>query len=126
AKPTYSVGASKLAHHFGRARAGTFEEQLILHDWVSQGSKPLLLTDASGVAAALAAGEDNEGGPGAVELTAGAAASGATVGAGESFRGNRSPVAHPASAKTRKAAISLMNFFSIFRRNELAMEHLRR
>src|SRR5262245_2233894 len=59
----YSTGASNCAHHFGRARAGTFAEQLILHDCVSHASRPLLVTVASGAAAALAAGDDNEGGP---------------------------------------------------------------
>jgi hypothetical protein len=59
----YSTGASNCAHHFGRARAGTFAEQLILHDCVSHANRPLLLTVASGAAAALAAGDDNEGGP---------------------------------------------------------------
>ena len=84
--PTYSTGASKFAHHFGRARAGTLAEQLILHDWVSHGSKPLPLTDASGVAAALAAGEDKEGVLGTAELTGGEVACGATGSAtGRSF-----------------------------------------
>src|SRR5262245_49329992 len=59
----YSTGASNCAHHFGRARAGTFAEQLILHDCVSHANRPLLLTVASGAAAALAAGDDNEGEP---------------------------------------------------------------
>lgn len=100
-----------MAHHFGRALAGTFDEQLILHDWVSQGSKPPLLTVASGVAAALAAGEDNEGAPGAVGLIGGEAGR-ACSRAGGSFRGNRSPVAHPASAKIRKAIAGRTNFFA--------------
>src|SRR5262245_32074503 len=60
--PSHSTGASNCAHHFGRARAGTFAEQLILQDCVSHGNRPLLLTVASGAAAALAAGDDNEGG----------------------------------------------------------------
>jgi len=108
--PTYSTGASKFAHHFGRARAGTLAEQLILHDWVSQGSKPLPLTVASGAAAALAAGEDNEGGLGTEELIGGGTVCGVIGSAtGRSFRGKRSPVVQPASAKIRKAAISLMH-----------------
>src|SRR4029453_3450119 len=40
----YSTGASNCAHHLGRARAGTFAEQLILHDCVSHANRPLLLT----------------------------------------------------------------------------------
>jgi len=107
----YSVGASKFAHHFGRARAGTFDEQLILHDCVSHGSKPLLLADASGVAAALAAGEDNEGGFGTAELTGGEVVCGATGCVTDgSFRDDRS-IAHPASAKERKAATGLIAIF---------------
>ena len=113
-KPTYSTGASKFAHHLGRARAGTLAEQLILHDWVSHGSKPLPLRVASGAAAALAAGDDNEG-VGAEELTGGVAVCGATgCAAGVSFRRKGSPVAHPASAKTRTIAIGLITLFYNF------------
>src|SRR5262245_29003765 len=61
--PHYSTGVSNCAHHFGRTRAGTFAEQLILHDCVSHANRPLLFTVAFGAAAALAAGDDNEGGP---------------------------------------------------------------
>jgi|SoiMethySBSTD1v2_1073268.scaffolds.fasta_scaffold1164739_2 hypothetical protein len=101
----YSTGASNCAHHFGRARAGTFAEQLILHDCVSHANRPLLLTVASGAAAALAAGDDNEGGP------EGAAICGPTGPAtgGGSFL-DKSPVAHPASNKTSNAGTFLMTF----------------
>jgi hypothetical protein len=101
----YSTGASNCAHHFGRARAGTFAEQLILHDCVSHANRPLLLSAASGAAAALAAGDDNEGGP------EGAAICGPTGPAtgGGSFL-DKSPVAHPASNKTSNAATFLMTF----------------
>jgi hypothetical protein len=114
---TYSTGRSNFEHHFGRARAGTFEEQLILHDWVSHGIKPLLLTVTSGAAAALAAGEDNEGGLGAVELIAGGPLCGTTgSGTGGSLRDNKLPVAHPPSAKIRITATSLINSFYSFNR----------
>ncbi len=82
-----------------------------MHDWVSHGIKPLLLTVTSGAAAALAAGEDNEEGLGAVELTAGGSVCGMT---GGSLRGNRLPVAHPPSAKIRNTATSLINSFYTF------------
>ena len=114
---TYSTGRSNFEHHFGRARAGTFEEQLILHDWVSHGIRPVLLTVPSGGAAALAAGEDNEGGLGAVELTAGGLVCAATgSGTGGSLWGNRLPVAHPPSAKIRNTASSLIKSFYSFNR----------
>ena len=115
-KPAYSAGASKFAHHFGRARAGTLAEQLTLHDCVSHGSSPLLLAVASGVAAALAAGEDNGGAAdGAVELTGGGAVCGTTGSTPcGSFRGKRSPVAHPASAKTRQAITGRIILFYNF------------
>ena len=113
-QPAYSTGASKFAHHFGRACAGTFAEQLILQDWVSHGSKPLPLRVASGAAAALAAGDDNEG-LGAEELTGGVAVCGATgCATGGSFRGKGSPVAHPASAKIRKVATGLITLLYNF------------
>src|SRR5262245_33479261 len=102
----YSTGASNCAHHFGRARAGTFAEQLILHDCVSHANRPLLLTVASGAAAALAAGDDNEGEPEG-EVVCGIAVP--AMGSG-SFFGDKSPVAHPASAKTNKAAACLMTY----------------
>jgi hypothetical protein len=104
--PNYSTGASNCAHHFGRARAGTFAEQLILHDCVSHANRPLLLTVASGAAAALAAGDDNEGGPEGEGICGSV---GPATGWG-SFLGDKSPVAHPASAKTSKAAACLMTF----------------
>ena len=88
-----------------------------MHDWVSHGIKPLLLTVTSGPAAALAAGEDNEGGLGAVELTAGGPVCGTTgSGTDGSLRGNRLPVAHPPSAKIRNTATSLINSFYSFNR----------
>jgi len=90
-------------HHFGRARAGTFELQLILHDWVSHGSRPPLPTVASGIAAALAAGEDKEGG-----LTGGAVLWRVGGSGGSSCLEDRLPAAHPASTKTSKAAANLM------------------
>ena len=84
---------------------------------MSHGIKPLLLTVTSGPAAALAAGEDNEGGLGAVELTAGGPVCGTTgPGAGGSLRGNRLPVAHPPSTKIRITATSLINSFYSFNR----------
>ena len=104
--PNYSTGASNCAHHFGRARAGTFAEQLILHDCVSHANRPLLLTVASGAAAALAAGDDNEGG---AEGDAVCGVGGPAAGC-DSVLGDKSPVAHPASAKTSKAAACLMTF----------------
>jgi hypothetical protein len=104
--PSHSTGASNCAHHFGRARAGTFAEQLILQDCVSHANRPLLLTAASGAAAALAAGDDNEGGP-EEEPICGAA--GPATGFG-SILGDKLPVAHPASAKTSKAAACFMTF----------------
>ena len=86
-----------------------------MHDWVSHGIKPLLLTVTSGAAAALAAGEDNEGGLG--ELTAGGPVCGTTgSGTDGSLRGNRLPVAHPPSAKIRNTATSLINSFYSFNR----------
>jgi len=104
--PNYSTGVSNCAHHFGRARAGTFAEQLILHDCVSHANRPLLFTVASGAAAALAAGDDNEGGPEGEAICGPAGA----VTRLDSFLGDKSPVAHPASAKTSKAAAYLMTF----------------
>ena len=95
----HSTGSSNCAHHFGLKRGVTFGEQLILHDCVSHGSLPLLLTVASGAAAALAAGEDNEGGVGVV--------GGATATDCGSFF-DRFPVAHPPSAKISKAAAGRM------------------
>ena len=84
----------------GLKRGATFGEQLILHDCVSHGSLPLLLTVASGAAAALAAGDDNEAaGVGTV--------SGATATDGGSFF-DTFPVAHPPSAKISKAAAGRM------------------
>jgi hypothetical protein len=80
-----------------------------LHDWVSHGIKPLLLTVPSGPAAALAAGEDNEGGLGAVELIAGPVCGTTASGTRGSLRGNRLPVAHPLSAKIRNTATNLIN-----------------
>jgi hypothetical protein len=103
-KPRYSTGASNCAHHFGRALAGTFAEQLILHDCVSHANRPPLLTAASGAAAALAAGDDNDGGP---EGDAVCGAAGPTMGSGSFFE-DKLPVAHPASAKRSKAAACLM------------------
>jgi len=100
-KHNYSTGSSNCAHHFGLKRGATFGEQLILHDCVSHGSLPLLLTVASGAAAALAAGEDNEGAPGV-----GAVCGATATGRGSFF--DKSPVAHPVSAKTSKAAACLM------------------
>jgi len=102
----YSTGSSNCAHHFGLKRGATFGEQLILHDCVSHGSRPLLLTVELGGAAAFAAGEDNEGALG------GAAVIGAT---GPACCGSfLLPVAHPVSAKTSKAAAGLMIFILIF------------
>jgi hypothetical protein len=74
-----------------------------LHDCVSHGSLPLLFTVASGAAAALAAGEDNEGAPGV------GAVGGATATDCGSFF-DRFPVAHPASAKISKATAGRMIF----------------
>jgi len=85
----------------GLKRGATFGEQLILHDCVSHGSLPLLLTVASGAAAALAAGDDNEGAAGV------GAVSGATATDGGSFF-DTFPVAHPPSAKISKAAAGRM------------------
>jgi len=76
---------------------------LILHDCVSQASRPLLLTVASGAAAALAAGDDNAGGLG--DAVCGAADP--ATGFGSFLKGALS-VAHPVSAKTSKAAACLM------------------
>jgi len=103
---SHSTGASNCAHHFGRARAGTFAEQLILQDCVSHASRPLLLTVASGAAAALAAGDDNEGGAeGEPVCGVGCPAAGC-----DSVLGDKSPFAHPASANTSKAAACFMTF----------------
>ena len=78
---------------------------MILHDCVSHGSRPLLLTVAFGAAAAFAAGEDNEGALG------GAAVGGAT---GPACCGSfLLPVAHPVSAKTSKAAAGFMIYILI-------------
>jgi hypothetical protein len=104
--PNYSTGVSNCAHHFGRARAGTFAEQLILHDCVSHANRPLLFTVASGAAAALAAGDDNEGGAEAEPICD---AAGAVTGFG-SFLGDTSLDAHPASAKASKTTAYLMPF----------------
>ena len=87
-----------------------------MHDWVSHGIKPLLLTVTSGPAAALAAGEDNEGGLGAVELIAGPVCGTTGSGTDGSLRDNKLPVAHPPSAKIRITATSLINSFYNFNR----------
>jgi len=102
-RSNYSTGSSNCAHHFGLKRGATFGEQLILHDCVSHGSRPLLPTVALGAAAAFAAGEDNEG----------AAVGGATGPASCGSFLDELPVAHPASAKTSKAAAGLMIFILI-------------
>ena len=99
----HSTGSSNCAHHFGLKRGATFGEQLILHDCVSHGSLPLLLTVASGAAAALAAGEDNEG-----ALGVGAVRGATATDCGSFF--DRFPVAHPPSAKISKAAAGRMIF----------------
>ena len=97
----HSTGSSNCAHHFGLKRGATFGAQLILHDCVSHGSLPLLLTVASGAAAALAAGEDNEGAAGV-----GAVGGATPTDCGSFF--DRFPVAHPPSTKISKAAAGRM------------------
>jgi hypothetical protein len=99
-----STGCSNFEHQVGRARAGTLAEQLILHDCVVHGSRPLLLAAASGAAAARAAGDDNKGGPGEGAVCG---ATGPVLECG-SFLKNESLVAHPASVKTSKAAAGLI------------------
>ena len=51
------IGSLKPEHHFGLYRTATFEEQLILHDSVTQSISSPLLAFTSVGAAALAAGD---------------------------------------------------------------------
>ena len=96
-------GDLKFAHHFGRNCGFTFDEQLILHDWVTHSSSSPGAA-AAGDAAAVAAGVIGPRGPACGAPCDGGGAAlwaGSGAGGGGSFDEKRLLVdVHPARPRT--------------------------